>query len=62
MRLSNVHLRERADIFRWSLKHDGQFSVGSMYQACLDLDIVPISLKIKVFFVAAVPEGNTYQG
>jgi hypothetical protein len=58
LRLSNVHLRERTDIFRWSLKLDGQFSVGLMYQACLDSNIVPhnsylwkikISLKIKVF-------------
>jgi hypothetical protein len=60
LRLSNVHLRERTDIFRWSLKLDGQFSVGLMYQACLDSNIVPhnsylwkikIPLKIKVFCV-----------
>jgi hypothetical protein len=58
LRLANVHLRERADIFRWSLKHHGLFSAGSMYQAYLDSYIVPynnylwkikIPLKIKVF-------------
>jgi hypothetical protein len=58
LRLADVHLREHSDIFRWSLKYDGQFSIGLMYQACLDSDIVPhnsylwkikIPLKIKVF-------------
>jgi hypothetical protein len=58
LRLVNIHLRERTDIFRWSLKHDGKFSVSSMYQALLDSDIVPhnsylwkikIPLKIKAF-------------
>jgi hypothetical protein len=58
LRLANVHLRERVDIFRWLLKHDGLFSAGSMYQAYLDSYIVPynnylwkikIPLKIKVF-------------
>jgi hypothetical protein len=58
LRLAEVHLRERANIFRWSLKYDGQISVSSMYQACLDSDIVPhnsylwkikIPLKIKIF-------------
>jgi hypothetical protein len=58
LRLAHIHLRERADIFRWSLKHDGKFTTSSMYQALLDSDIVPhnsylwkikIPLKIKVF-------------
>jgi hypothetical protein len=58
LRISNIHLNERSDVFRWSLKTHGQFSVCSMYQALLDLNIVPhnsylwkikIPLKIKLF-------------
>jgi hypothetical protein len=32
LRLAHIHLRERADIFRWSIKYDGQFSISSMLQ------------------------------
>jgi hypothetical protein len=58
MRIAQVHLNDRPDIFRWSLKSDGQFSVSSMYSALLDTHIVPhniylwklkIPLNIKVF-------------
>jgi hypothetical protein len=41
LRLAHIHLRECANIFRWSLKHDGKFSVYSMYQALVDSDVVP---------------------
>jgi hypothetical protein len=41
LRLAHIHLRERADIFRWPLKYDEKFSVSSMYQALLDSYIVP---------------------
>jgi hypothetical protein len=41
LRLAQIHLRERADIFRWSLNYNGQFSVSSMYQALLDSEVVP---------------------
>jgi hypothetical protein len=58
LRLAHIHLRECADIFRWSLKHDEKFSVSSIYQALVDSDVVShnsylwkikIPLKIKVF-------------
>jgi hypothetical protein len=58
LRVSHIHLRERTYIFRWSLKYNDNFSVSSMYQALLDIDIVPhnsylrkikILLKMKVF-------------
>jgi hypothetical protein len=58
MRIVQVHLNDRPDIFRWSLKSDGQFSVSAMYSALLDTHMVPhniylwklkIPLKIKVF-------------
>jgi hypothetical protein len=58
LRLTNVHLRDRPDVFKWSLNLNGQFSIRSMYQAFLDINIVPhnsylwklkIPLKIKVF-------------
>jgi hypothetical protein len=58
LRIANIHLNDQSDVFRWSLKSDGQFSVSSMYQALLDSDIIPhnshlwkirIPLKIKVF-------------
>jgi hypothetical protein len=41
LRLAHIHLRERADIFRWSLNYNGQFSISSMYQALLDSEVVP---------------------
>jgi hypothetical protein len=58
MRIAQVHLNDQPNIFRWSLKSDGQFSVSSMYSALLDTRIVPhniylwklkIPLKIKAF-------------
>jgi hypothetical protein len=58
LRIVNIHLIDQSDVFRWSLKSDGQFSVSSMYQALLDSDIIPLNnqqwkiripLKIKVF-------------
>jgi hypothetical protein len=58
LRVVHIHLRERIDIFRWSLKYDGKFSISSIYQALLDTDIVShnsylwkikIPLKIKIF-------------
>jgi hypothetical protein len=57
LRLAHIHLREQADIFRWSFKY-GQFTINSMYQVLLDLEIAPHNsylwkikspLKIKVF-------------
>jgi hypothetical protein len=58
LRLAHIHLRERVDIFRWSIKYDGQFTVSSMYQVLLDSEIIPhnsylwkimLPLRIKVF-------------
>jgi hypothetical protein len=58
LRLAHIHLRERVDIFRWSIKYDGQFTVSSMYQVLLDSKIIPhnsylwkikLPLRIKVF-------------
>jgi hypothetical protein len=40
-RLAHIHLSDRADIFRWSFKYDGQFTISSMYQVLLDSKIVP---------------------
>jgi hypothetical protein len=57
-RIENIHLNDQRDIFIWSLNSSGQFSVISMYQALLDLNIVPhniylwklkLPLKVKVF-------------
>jgi hypothetical protein len=69
LRLAHIHLRERADIFRWSLKHDEKFTTSSMYQKLLDSDIVQhnsylwkikIPLKIKVF-LWLLYRGNSHQ-
>jgi hypothetical protein len=58
MRLMYIQLMDRSDTFKWSLNHDGQFSVSSMYQAFLDTNVVPnnshlwkikVPLKIRVF-------------
>jgi hypothetical protein len=58
MRLINIRLTDRSDIFKWSLNSSGQFSVSSMYQVFIDTNIVSnnsylwkirIPLKIKVF-------------
>jgi hypothetical protein len=58
MRLINIRLSDRTDIFKWSLNSNGQFSVNSRYQAFIDTNVVPnnsylwkikIPLKIKVF-------------
>jgi hypothetical protein len=40
MRITNIHLNEQSDVFRWSLKSDGHFFMTSMYQALLDSDII----------------------
>jgi hypothetical protein len=58
MRLINIRLTDRPDIFKWSLNSNGQFSINLIYQAFIDTNIVPnnsylwtirIPLKIKVF-------------
>jgi hypothetical protein len=58
MRLINIRLTDRSDIFKWSLNSSGQFFVSSMYQVFIDTNIVSnnsylwkirIPLKIKVF-------------
>jgi hypothetical protein len=58
MRLINICLTNRPNIFKWSLNSNGQFIVNSIYQAFIDTNIVPnnsylwkirIPLKIKVF-------------
>jgi hypothetical protein len=58
MRLINIRLIDRPDIFKWSLNSNGQFSVNLIYQAFIDTNIVSnnsylwtirIPLKIKVF-------------
>jgi hypothetical protein len=58
MRLTNICLTDRPDIFKWSLNFSGQFFVISIYQAFIDTNVVPnnsflwkikIRLKIKVF-------------
>jgi hypothetical protein len=35
-----LRLMDRPDIFKWSLNHNGKFSVSSMYQAFLDTNVV----------------------
>jgi hypothetical protein len=56
--ITNIHLNDQPDIFRWALASSGQFSVSSMYMAMIDSDIVShniflwklkIPLKVKVF-------------
>jgi hypothetical protein len=37
----DIHLTGIPDTFKWSLNHNGQFSVNSMYQAFLDTNVVP---------------------
>jgi hypothetical protein len=58
IRLINIRLIDRSDIFKWSLNSNDQFSINSMYQAFIDTNIMPnnsylwkikIPLKIKVF-------------
>jgi hypothetical protein len=58
MKLINIRLADRPDIFKWSLNFNGQFSVNSIYQAFIDTNVVlnnsylwkiKIPLKIKVF-------------
>jgi hypothetical protein len=58
MKLINIRLADRLDIFKWSLNFNGQFSVNSIYQAFIDTNVVlnnsylwkiKIPLKIKVF-------------
>jgi hypothetical protein len=58
MRLMDIQLMDRPDIFKWSLNHNGKFSVSSMYQTFLDTNVVPnnshlweikLPLKIRVF-------------
>jgi hypothetical protein len=58
MRLLDIQLTDRSDTFKWPLNHNGQFSVNSMYQAFLDINVVPnnchvwkikVPLKIRVF-------------
>jgi hypothetical protein len=39
-RLMDIHVTDRPDTFKWSLNHNGQFSVKSMYQAFLDTNVV----------------------
>jgi hypothetical protein len=36
----DIHVTDRLDTFKWSLNHNGQFSVKSMYQAFLDTNVV----------------------
>jgi hypothetical protein len=40
MRLTNIQLTNRPDIFKWSLNFSGQFSVNSMYQAFIGTNVV----------------------
>jgi hypothetical protein len=40
MRLINIRLIDRSDIFKWSLNFSGQFSVNSMYQPFIDTNVV----------------------
>jgi hypothetical protein len=58
LRMVNVHLNDQDDILRWSLIKMGQFSTRSMYNAILNLNILPnlrflwkikIPLKVKIF-------------
>jgi hypothetical protein len=58
MRLINIRLIDRSDIFKWSLNFSGQFSVNSMYQPFIDTNVVSNNsylwkiknpLKIKIF-------------
>jgi hypothetical protein len=56
-KLMDIQLIDRSDSFKWSLNHNGQFSVSSMYHAFLDTNVVPnnsylwkikVPLKIRV--------------
>jgi hypothetical protein len=57
MRLMDIELTDRPDTFKWSLNHNSQFTVSSMYQAFLDTSVVhnnslckiKVSLKNRVF-------------
>jgi hypothetical protein len=40
MRLINIHLTDRSDIFKWSLNFSSQFSINSMYQSFIDTNVV----------------------
>jgi hypothetical protein len=40
-KLMDIQLTDRSDSFKWSLNHNGQFSVSSMYKASLDTNVVP---------------------
>jgi hypothetical protein len=57
-RLANVKLRDIPDVFKWNLHQSRIFSVPSIYNALINIDIIPnnpyiwkinISLKIKIF-------------
>jgi hypothetical protein len=41
MRLMDIQLMNSPDTFKWSLNHNGRFSVSSMYQAFQDTNVVP---------------------
>jgi hypothetical protein len=41
IRLINIRLIDRSDIFKWPLNSNDQFSINSMYQAFIDTNIVP---------------------
>jgi hypothetical protein len=39
-RIMNIELTDGSDSFKWSLNHNGQLSVSSMYQSFLDANVV----------------------
>jgi hypothetical protein len=46
LNIANIHLNDQPDTFKWSLTANGQFSVRSMYQAMLDIDLVPHNIYV----------------
>jgi hypothetical protein len=58
LRIVDLHLSDQPDVFIWSRNASGQFSVRSIYNTMIDVDIMPhnrflwklkIPLKVKVF-------------
>ena len=61
VRIVDVHLNDQHDVFRWSLNTSGQFSVRSMYNAMIDVDIMPHNIFLSLVEKwVVVPVGNWF--
>jgi hypothetical protein len=68
-RLANVKLRDIPDVFKWNLHQSRIFSVPSIYNALINIDIIPNNpymedkyfIKNKDLSLVLVYGGNTYQ-